>query len=185
MSPRRTTVPFFHIRTTKVRVTGGADTKATMIEKPNIKERSPRKTLKLKEWPYRTLFARRSVSLLIAVAMQILVLPSLPAATAKQEITVSGTTTAVEAGGVKSIFLDQYAFSMSKLSIIANVYFGAEHIVGCCDHAHRVKFWAITGAISGGFWGFLFGSGFFLIPGTGAARRHDRRGAGCRDAHIP
>jgi osmotically-inducible protein OsmY len=56
------------------------------------------KTLKLKEWAKRTAIGRWSASLLIATAMQTLVLPSLQAASAKMEITDNGITTAVEDG---------------------------------------------------------------------------------------
>ena len=31
----------------------------------------------------------------------------------------------------------------------------------------RMKYWGKLGAFWGGFWGLLFGSGFFLIPGIG------------------
>ena len=56
------------------------------------------KTLKSKERTKRTALGRSSASLIIAAAMQTLVLPSLHAATPKMEITDSGITGAVEDG---------------------------------------------------------------------------------------
>jgi hypothetical protein len=40
-------------------------------------------------------------------------------------------------------------------------------VVGYYNAGDRMKYWGKLGAFWGGFWGLLFGSGFFLIPGIG------------------
>lgn len=40
-------------------------------------------------------------------------------------------------------------------------------MVGYYNTGDRMKYWGKTGAFWGGFWGLLFGSAFFAIPGIG------------------
>jgi len=42
-----------------------------------------------------------------------------------------------------------------------------EHVVGYYNAGDRMMRWGKIGAFWGGFWGLLFGSGLFLIPGLG------------------
>ena len=63
--------------------------------------------------------------------------------------------------------LQQSGFDMKKLSIIGRDEHTDEHVVGYYNAGDRMKYWGKLGAFWGGFWGLLFGSGFFLIPGIG------------------
>ena len=63
--------------------------------------------------------------------------------------------------------LQQSGFDMKKLSIVGRDYHTDEHVVGYYNAGDRMKRWGKTGAFWGGFWGFLFGAGFFWIPGLG------------------
>jgi len=63
--------------------------------------------------------------------------------------------------------LHQSGFDMKKLSIIGRDYHTDEHVVGYYNTGDRMKVWGKTGAFWGGFWGLLFGTGFFWIPGLG------------------
>ena len=63
--------------------------------------------------------------------------------------------------------LQQSGFDMKKLSIVGRDYHTDEHVVGYYNAGDRMKYWGKLGAFWGGFWGLLFGSGFFLIPGIG------------------
>ena len=56
---------------------------------------------------------------------------------------------------------------MHKLSIVGNGYHTDEHAVGYYNTGDRMKYWGKVGAFWGGFWGLLFGSAFFMIPGLG------------------
>lgn len=56
---------------------------------------------------------------------------------------------------------------MKKLSIVGKDYHADEHVVGYYNTGDRVKYWGKLGAFWGGFWGLLFGSAFFVIPGIG------------------
>jgi len=56
---------------------------------------------------------------------------------------------------------------MKNLSIVAKDYHTDEHVVGYYNAGDRMKRWGTTGAFWGGFWGLLFGSAFFAIPGIG------------------
>ena len=56
---------------------------------------------------------------------------------------------------------------MKKLSIIGRDYHTDEHVIGYYNAGDRMKYWGKAGAFWGGFWGLLFGSAFFLIPGVG------------------
>jgi uncharacterized membrane protein len=63
--------------------------------------------------------------------------------------------------------LQQSGFDMKKLSIVGRDEHTDEHVVGYYNAGDRMKYWGKLGAFGGGFWGLLFGSGFFLIPGIG------------------
>jgi uncharacterized membrane protein len=63
--------------------------------------------------------------------------------------------------------LQMSGFDMKKLSIIGKDYHAEEHVVGYYNTGDRVKYWGKLGAFWGGFWGLLFGSAFFIIPGIG------------------
>ena len=56
--------------------------------------------------------------------------------------------------------LQKSGFDMEKLSIIGRDYHTDEHVIGYYNAGDRMKYW-------GGFWGLLFGSAFFFIPGVG------------------
>lgn len=58
-------------------------------------------------------------------------------------------------------------FDMKKLSLVGKDYQSEEHVIGFYNIGDRMKFWGKRGAFWGGFWGLLFGSGLFLIPGVG------------------
>ncbi len=63
--------------------------------------------------------------------------------------------------------LQQSGFDMKKLSIVGRDYHTAEHVVGYYNTGDRMKYWGKLGAFWGGFWGLLFGAGFFWVPGVG------------------
>jgi len=63
--------------------------------------------------------------------------------------------------------LQQSGFDMQKLSIVGRNYHTDEHVVGYYNTGDRMKYWGKIGAFWGGFWGLLFGSAFFMIPGVG------------------
>ena len=63
--------------------------------------------------------------------------------------------------------LQQSGFDMKRLSIVGRDYHTDEHVVGYYNVGDRMKVWGKTGAFWGGFWGLLFGAGFFWIPGLG------------------
>jgi hypothetical protein len=56
---------------------------------------------------------------------------------------------------------------MKSLSIAGKDTYTDEHVVGYYNAGDRMKHWGKVGAFWGGFWGLLFGSGSFLIPGIG------------------
>src|SRR6202451_3487266 len=56
---------------------------------------------------------------------------------------------------------------MHKLSIIGKGYHTDEHAVGYYNTGDLMMYWGKVGAFWGGFWGLLFGSAFFMIPGLG------------------
>jgi len=64
--------------------------------------------------------------------------------------------------------LQKAGFDMKKLSIVGRDYHPEDHVVGYYNTGDRVKFWGKLGAFWGGFWGLLFGSAFFWIPGIGS-----------------
>ena len=56
---------------------------------------------------------------------------------------------------------------MRTLSIVGRDTQTEEHAVGYYNTGSRMKYWGKVGAYWGGFWGVLFGSAFFSIPGIG------------------
>src|ERR1022692_3823214 len=63
--------------------------------------------------------------------------------------------------------LQRGGVDMHKLSIVGKGYHTDEQAVGYYNAGDRMKYWGKTGAFWGGFWGLLFGSAFFMIPGIG------------------
>ena len=79
-------------------------------------------------------------------------------------VAVYATHTEAE-GAVKE--LQRAGIDMHTLSIVAKDSHTDEHVVGYYNTGDRMKYWGKTGAFWGGFWGLLFGSAFFAIPGLG------------------
>ena len=63
--------------------------------------------------------------------------------------------------------LQQAGFDMKKLSIVGRDYHTDENVIGYYNTGDRMKYWGKLGAFWGGFWGLLFGSALFMIPGLG------------------
>src|ERR1022692_2523986 len=63
--------------------------------------------------------------------------------------------------------LQRGGVDMHKLSIVGKDTHTDEQAVGYYNTGDRMKYWGKTGAFWGGFWGLLFGSAFFAIPGIG------------------
>jgi hypothetical protein len=63
--------------------------------------------------------------------------------------------------------LQRAGIDMRILSIVARDSHTDEHPVGYYNAGDRMKYWGKIGAFWGGFWGLLFGSAFFAIPGVG------------------
>ena len=63
--------------------------------------------------------------------------------------------------------LQRTGTDMRALSIVGKDTHLDEHVVGYYNTGDRMKYWCANGAVWGGFWGFLFGSAFFAIPGIG------------------
>jgi hypothetical protein len=63
--------------------------------------------------------------------------------------------------------LQHAGVDMHTLSIVAKDYHTDEQVVGYYNAGDRMKRWGKTGAFWGGFWGLLFGSAFFALPGIG------------------
>src|ERR1017187_2252287 len=63
--------------------------------------------------------------------------------------------------------LQRAGIDLHTLSIIGKNTHTDEHVVGYYNTGDRMKYWGKTGAFWGGFWGLLFGSAFFAIPGIG------------------
>jgi uncharacterized membrane protein len=63
--------------------------------------------------------------------------------------------------------LQNAGIDMRTLSIVAKDYHTDEQVVGYYNVGDRMKRWGGIGAFWGGFWGLLFGSAFFAIPGVG------------------
>ncbi|MEH6452216.1 MAG: general stress protein [Psychromonas sp.] len=64
--------------------------------------------------------------------------------------------------------LAESGFELDKLSIIGKGYQSEEHATGFYNTGDRVKNWGKTGALWGGVWGTLLGSGLFWIPTVGS-----------------
>ena len=79
-------------------------------------------------------------------------------------VAVYGTHTEAEKA-VKE--LQRAGVDMRSLSIVGKDSHTDEHVVGYYNAGDRMKYWGKTGAFWGGFWGLLFGSAFFAIPGIG------------------
>ncbi len=63
--------------------------------------------------------------------------------------------------------LQRAGTDMESLSIVGKGTHTDEHVVGYYNTGDRMKYWGANGAVWGGFWGLLFGSAFFSIPGFG------------------
>jgi uncharacterized membrane protein len=63
--------------------------------------------------------------------------------------------------------LQSGGIDMKALSIVAKDTHTDEHAVGYYNAGDRMKYWGKSGAFWGGFWGLLFGSAFFAVPGIG------------------
>lgn len=63
--------------------------------------------------------------------------------------------------------LQRAGIDMHTLSIVGKDSHTDEHVVGYYNTGDRMMYWGKTGAFWGGFWGLLFGSAFFAIPGIG------------------
>jgi hypothetical protein len=63
--------------------------------------------------------------------------------------------------------LQRAGFNMKKLSIVGRDFHTEEHVIGYYNAGDRMKVWGKLGAFWGGFWGLLFGSALFVIPGLG------------------
>jgi uncharacterized membrane protein len=63
--------------------------------------------------------------------------------------------------------LQEAGVDMKSLSIAGKDQHTDEHVVGYYNTGDRMKYWGKMGAFWGGFWGLLFGSALFAIPGIG------------------
>jgi hypothetical protein len=63
--------------------------------------------------------------------------------------------------------LQEAGVDMKTLSIAAKDTHTDEQVVGYYNAGDRMKRWGKVGAFWGGFWGLLFGSAMFAIPGLG------------------
>ena len=63
--------------------------------------------------------------------------------------------------------LQEGGVDMKSLSIAGKDTHTDEHVVGYYNAGDRMKHWGKVGAFWGGFWGLLFGSALFAIPGIG------------------
>ena len=63
--------------------------------------------------------------------------------------------------------LQESGVDMKSISIAARDTHTDEHVVGYYNAGDRMKYWGKVGAFWGGFWGLLFGSALFAIPGLG------------------
>jgi len=63
--------------------------------------------------------------------------------------------------------LQRTGFDMKNLSIVGKDYHTEEQVLGFYNTGNRVKYWGKLGAFWGGFFGLLFGSALFFIPGIG------------------
>src|SRR6202162_5310191 len=79
-------------------------------------------------------------------------------------VAIYGTHTEAEEA-VKE--LQRANIDLRTLSIIGKDTHTDEHVIGYYNTGDRMKYWGKSGAFWGGFWGLLFGSAFFAIPGIG------------------
>jgi hypothetical protein len=63
--------------------------------------------------------------------------------------------------------LQRSGFNLRKLSIVGRDDHMQEHVVGYYNTGDRMQYWGRLGAFWSGLWEFLFGSGFFWVPGVG------------------
>lgn len=63
--------------------------------------------------------------------------------------------------------LQATGYDIRRLSIAGRDYHTDEQVVGYYNAGDRMKPWGKLGAVWGGFWGLLFGSAFFAVPGIG------------------
>jgi uncharacterized membrane protein len=63
--------------------------------------------------------------------------------------------------------LQEAGVDMKTLSIAAKDMHTDEQVVGYYNAGDQMKHWGKVGAFWGGFWGLLFGSALFAIPGIG------------------
>jgi len=63
--------------------------------------------------------------------------------------------------------LQEAGMDMKSLSIAGKDMHTDEHVVGYYNAGDRMKYWGKVGAFWGGFWGLLFGSALFAVPGIG------------------
>ena len=63
--------------------------------------------------------------------------------------------------------LQRTGIDMRSLSVVGKDTHADEEVVGYYNTGDRMKYWGKLGAFWGGFWGLLFGSAFFVIPGVG------------------
>jgi uncharacterized membrane protein len=63
--------------------------------------------------------------------------------------------------------LQRSGVDMRTLSIVGKDTHTDEQAVGYYNTGDRMKYWGKAGAFWGGFWGLLFGSAFFAVPGIG------------------
>jgi hypothetical protein len=63
--------------------------------------------------------------------------------------------------------LQEAGVDMKSLSLAGKDTHTDEHVVGYYNVGDRMKYWGKMGAFWGGFWGLLFGSAVFAIPGLG------------------
>ena len=63
--------------------------------------------------------------------------------------------------------LQRGGVDMHKLSVVGKGYHTDDQVVGYYNTGDRMKYWGKMGAFWGGFWGLLFGSALFVIPGIG------------------
>jgi len=60
-----------------------------------------------------------------------------------------------------------FGVKLAKRPATARLDSAEEHVVGYYNTGDRMAYWGKLGAFWGGFWGLLFGSAFFWVPGVG------------------
>lgn len=63
--------------------------------------------------------------------------------------------------------LQKSGINMKELSIVGKDCHTEENVIGYYTAGDRMWYWGKLGAFWGGFWGLLFGSAFFWVPGVG------------------